>query len=169
MNTNKQHFDLLIQELEDLWGIEHAIITALPLMIDKSNDQGLKNILRLHFAETLNQTSALRGIFKQRDLTPKGELKKNFQTILENGESTISSAPMGYDTDLKIIYAAKQIERYEIERYTNAVAIADKHGLQGVKRTLLTTLNEEKLAKVKLDFLEKKIGELASQVLLHMS
>jgi ferritin-like metal-binding protein YciE len=159
---NKNQYALLQAQLRALWGTEQAILKVLPALIGKAHDIGLKNILGYHFAETLNQTSALRGIFKQLELSPKGEASKGFEDMLNDEASTLSSEFPGHAMDLRIISAARQVEQYEIAQYKAAVEEAEMQGLTGVRKTLLVSLNEEKLAHVKLDFLEKNINELAS-------
>ena len=159
---NKTQYALLKAQLRVLWGTEQAILKTLPLMIGKANDIGLKNILGHHFAETLNQTSALRGIFNQLELNPKGEASKGFEELLSKESELLSSPIPGHVIDLKIISAARQVEQYEIAQYKAAIDEAGMQGLDGIRKTLLVTLNEEKLAHVKLDFLEKNINELTS-------
>jgi ferritin-like metal-binding protein YciE len=160
---NKNQYPLLAAQLQGLWGTEQAIVKALPGLIDQATDIGLRNILSYHYAETLNQTSALRGIFKQLELSPQGVASREFEQMLNDGASSVSSEYSGYPMDLEIISTARQVEEYEITQYTIAAAEAQMQGLEGIRKTLLVTLNEEKLALVKLDFLERNISEPASQ------
>jgi ferritin-like metal-binding protein YciE len=153
---NKERLSSLIDQLNDLWGMEQSILKKLLTMIAVANDMGLKNILRLHFAETLNQTSALRGIFKQLDLVPEGKANRAIDDLVK-GVTLISSKRSGADLDLEIISIAKNIELHEIDQYMKAISEAEAQGLEGVRKTLLVTLNEEKLARVKLDFLRRNI------------
>ncbi len=162
MAANKPNIDFLSKQLQNLWGMEDAIIKSLPEMIERASDPGLKNILRLHFAETLNQTSALRGIFKQLELTPKGQAQQELREILNNGSASVTSGSIGHELDLKIIDAAKQVEQYETRQYLGAIAEAKMQKLDGVWKTLVVSLNEEKLAQVKLDFVKRNITELIS-------
>lgn len=166
MDTNNEHqnaAELFISQLQILWGTEQAILKSLPDMISKSNDEGLRNVLRLHFAETLNQTSSLRGIFKQLDIDAEGDASTSFIDLLQEGRKTLGSDGPSYETDLKIISMSRSVERYEIELYMDSVIEAGKLDLTGAEKTLLSILNEEKLALVKLDFLSRNIEELISQ------
>lgn len=157
---NEHERQLLTEKLQVLWGMEQSIIEALPLMIGRAHDPGLKNILRLHFTETLNQSSVLRGIFKQLEVIPQGQPEEEFFDMLTNAALQISTGYPGHELDFKIIAAAKQIEEYEIDQYRPAIVEADMQGWEGAGRSLLVNLNEEKLALVKLDFLERNIGQL---------
>jgi ferritin-like metal-binding protein YciE len=155
---NHEELKPLVEQLRALWGMENAILKKMPAMIEQSNDMGLKNVLRLHFAETLNQTSALRGIFKQLELSAEGEANQAIADILKE-ISTFSSFRRGVDLDLKIIAVAQRIELFEIDQYMTAIANAESHALHGIEKTLLVILNEEKLSGVKLDFLKRNIEE----------
>jgi ferritin-like metal-binding protein YciE len=160
---NKESLYTLIYQLKDLWGMEQSILKKLLTMIAVASDAGLKNVLRLHFAETLNQTSALRGIFKQLDVLPEGKANRSIDDLVK-GVSLISSKRSGADLDLEIISIAKNIELHEIDQYRKAIAEAEAQGLEGVRKTFLATLNEEKLARVKLDFLKRNIEEQTSSM-----
>jgi ferritin-like metal-binding protein YciE len=160
-HENKERLSSLIDQLNDLWGMEQSILKKLLTMIAVASDMGLKNVLRLHFAETLNQTSALRGIFKQLDLVPESKANRPIDDLVK-GVSLISSKRSGADLDLEIISIAKNIELHEIDQYMKAISEAKAQGLEGIRKTLLVTVNEEKLARVKLDFLRRNIEEQTS-------
>jgi ferritin-like metal-binding protein YciE len=160
-NENTERLSALVDHLKDLWGMEQSILKKLLTMIAVASDMGLKNVLRLHFAETLNQTSALRGIFKQLDLVPEGKSNRAIDELVK-GVSLISSKNSGADLDLEIIAIARNIELHEIDQYMKAISEAEAQGLEGIRKTLLVTLNEEKLARVKLDFLRRNIEEQTS-------
>jgi ferritin-like metal-binding protein YciE len=126
---NKESLYTLIDQLKDLWGMEQSILKKLLTMIAVASDAGLKNVLRLHFAETLNQTSALRGIFKQLDVLPEGKANRSIDDLVK-GVSLISSKRSGADLDLEIISIAKNIELHEIDQYRKAIAEAEAQGLE---------------------------------------
>jgi ferritin-like metal-binding protein YciE len=153
----------LVEQLQVLWGTEQAIVKALPSMIARVSDEGLKNVLRLHYAETLNQTSSLRGIFKQLELEPGGNFQSSFEEILREGQTITSSNERTYDVDLKVISLATKVESYEIDLYMQAIIEAGRQNLDGIEKILLVILNEEKLSLVKLNFLKRNIEELMSQ------
>lgn len=162
--ANNQGFEIFLKHLHLLWGMEQAIVKALPKIIDQARDEGLKNVLRLHYAETLNQTSALRGIFKQLELTAQGDAESSFEQMLRGGVDDIDIGNnRNHESDLRLISAVKKVELYEIDQYMKAVIEAGNQNLDGVEKTLLVILNEEKLASVKLNFLKKNIEELMSQ------
>jgi ferritin-like metal-binding protein YciE len=156
-----------IEHLEHLWTMENHILELLPAIIEKVYDGGLKNILRLHYAETLNQTSGLRGIFKQLDLDVRNRNTDHFGSILDRTNDSIRAddTSNSMDNDQLIISFCDEIETYEIEQYTSAADQAFRLGFIGVHKTLLSILMEEKMAKVKLAFAEKNINDGQSKTL----
>jgi ferritin-like metal-binding protein YciE len=156
----------LIDHLYELWTMEHRIIDSLPGMIEKVYDGGLKNILRLHYSETLNQTSSLRGIFKQLDCDIQNKPDDEFSLMLDQADDAfVDEAAKSTASDQLIISFCKKIEDYEIGKYSIAIAQAKLLRLDGVVKVLYTILNEEKLAKVKLDFVAKNIADGQSRTL----
>jgi ferritin-like metal-binding protein YciE len=95
------------------------------------------------------------------DLVPEGKSNRAIDDLVK-GVSLISSKSSGADLDLEIISIAKNIELHEIDQYMKAISEAEAQGLEGIRKTLLVTLNEEKLARVKLDFLRRNIEEQTS-------
>jgi len=153
--------NLFIEHLEELWAIEYRTLEAMPTIMDKVTDMGLKRILALHYAETLNQTSALRGIFKQLEITIEGSGNEAFDTLIAEAAEQLQRDDLTTpeEADLLVIAICRKIEEYEITRYSAAAFFARALGLEGVFRTLQTVLTEEKLAKVKLNFAAKNIAE----------
>lgn len=154
MEAVNQQQEPFITALEALWAMELRILQAMPDLIDKVHNTGLKNILRMHYAESANQTSMLRGIAKQLDVDLQLSVRGDFEPVITVPDV---SSPEG---DAMIITLCKIIEEYEIEKYTDAVELASRAEWEGILKTLHVILNEEKLAKVKLNFAEKNIRQL---------
>ena len=141
--------------------MEQLILTSMPPMIEAVQDFGLKQMLRLHYAETLNQTSMLRGIAKQLQIEIQPRHSNLFDSTLAEADEIVKHGDLtpSADLDRLIIAMGNKIEEYEIKQYSEAAAVADELGLEGVKKTLYTIQAEEKLAKVKLDFAAKNISD----------
>jgi ferritin-like metal-binding protein YciE len=159
-NTNQRA--LFMEHLEELWSMEQLILESMPAMIVTVEDFGLKQILRSHYAETLNQTSMLRGIAKQLQIQLQLRETKLFDSTLAEADEIVRHGELtpSPDLDRLIIAMCKRIEEYEIEQYSKAALQAGELSLQGVQKTLLTILTEEKLAKVKLDFVDKNLTDM---------
>jgi ferritin-like metal-binding protein YciE len=149
----------LDKQLNELLGAEQLIVEYMPAIIERCSDEGLRNVLRTHYAETLIHVSALRGIFKLLEQVPSAMAEESFREIVNAIETTVSSAGPGSSLDLAIISGCKEIEHYEIHAYSEAAAQATTSGNESVRRTLLKTLAEENLAQVKLNFLAKNVSD----------
>lgn len=149
--------DLFYHELQVLWSAENMLVEAMPKMIDKAKNEGLKNLLRLHLAETDQHRAALEAICKMLDIDPKGDFNPGIRGILEEGEKVMAKDATDEAMDAAIIAGAQKVEHYEISGYGSAAYYAEMLGLEGIARRLRLTLEEEQQADTKLNFLAKNI------------
>ena len=155
--NNNQEFTA---KLQSLWSIESMLVEAMPRMIQKATNLGLQKSLAHHFAETDQHKIAIEGICKQLEIDPRaGEPDATLRNILMEGENEMIGIEMGEEMDAAIIYAAQQIEEYEISMYEQAADSADLLGYKGIAKRLLLTMEEEKQADNKLKFLESSLLE----------
>ena len=71
MKEIKNLEDLFYHELQVLWSAETMLTEAMPRMIEKAKNEGLKNMLRLHLAETDQHKVALEAICKMLEIDPQ--------------------------------------------------------------------------------------------------
>lgn len=151
--------DLLHHEVLDLTSAEEQIIAALPKMIEKATNAGLKKALKNHLTVTQAQRKRLEKVHQllHKGKTPKEEkgglLAKLFggenhkckgtQGIIEEGEKIMKEEMNPEVMDAAIIASAQKIEHYEICGYGTARAFAEELGLREVADLLYQTLNEE--------------------------
>src|SRR5207302_11203758 len=64
--------DLFVHTLRDMYYAEKQILHALPDMIEKSNDQQLKQGLKSHQGETKNHVTRLEQVFRLHGQEAKG-------------------------------------------------------------------------------------------------
>lgn len=128
---------------------------ALPLMIEKATNLGLKKNLALHLAETDQHKEAIRGICFQLGYPQEGEENPDMKNLLADSEASMNSPTAAGDMDAAIIAGAIKIEHYEIERYEAVSATAKALGYEGIAQRLRLTLEEERQADAKLNFLDK--------------
>src|SRR5436190_19473237 len=143
-------------ELQRLWNSESMLVTAMPAMIEKANNEGLKNILSLHLAETLQHKTVLEGIFKQLGIMAEENVNTDLQNILEEGQMALRNVDEDKTDDL-LIESAKKIERYEIAGYALAGKHANELGYEGIAQRLFLTRAEEIQANTKLNFLKDRV------------
>ena len=65
--------DLFVHQLRDIYYAEKQIVQALPEMIEKATDAGLKRGFETHLAETKNHIKRVEQVFKMHGVEAKGD------------------------------------------------------------------------------------------------
>lgn len=151
-NNQEQEF---IRHLQALWSVEQQLTEAMPLMIEKATLLGLKKNLATHLAETDQHKVAIEAICKGLGQSHEGDENSELKELLQKGKDAMNNAPAGMALDEAIIAGAVDIEHYEITQYIKAGNMAETLGYQGIARRLRLTLEEERQADAKLNFLDK--------------
>jgi ferritin-like metal-binding protein YciE len=157
MTEIKNLEDLFYHELQVLWSAENMLVEAMPQMIAKAKNEGLKNLLRLHLAETDQHKVALELICKQLGIDPQDDFNPGMEGILDEGEMVMAKDATDEAMDAALIAGAQKVEHYEISGYGSAACYAEMLGYEGIAQRLRLTLAEEQQADTKLNFLAKNI------------
>lgn len=157
MKEIKNIEDLFYHELQVLWSAEAMLVEKMPAMIARAKNQGLKNLLALHHAETEEHKAALELICKQLEIDPMGDFNPGIKGILEEGEKVMAKDATDEGMDAALIAGAQKVEHYEISGYGSAAHYADMLGYEGIAKRLRLTLEEEQQADTKLNFLAKEV------------
>src|SRR5690349_20477862 len=130
--------DLFVHELRDIYYAEKQIVQALPEMIEKAKDPGLKQVFKMHGVEAKGvECPAIHGIIEEAD-----------EIAGEVDDTKV--------LDAALIAAAQAVEHYEITRYGTLIAWAKQLGRQDCASVLEETLKEEKAADSKLTSLAER-------------
>src|SRR5690606_19849392 len=125
--------------------------------ISRAKNEGLKNLLALHLAETQQHKTALELICKQLNISPEGDFNPGMKGILEEGDKVMAKDATDEGMDAALIAGAQKVEHYEIAGYGAAAYYAEMLGHEGIAQRLRLTLAEEQDADTKLNFLAKSI------------
>jgi ferritin-like metal-binding protein YciE len=148
---------LFYHELQVLWSAESMLVQKMPAMMERAKNEGLKNLLALHHAETQQHQTALEAICKQLDIDPEGDFNPGINGILEEGEKVMAKDATDEAMDAALIAGAQKVEHYEISGYGSAAHYAEMLGYEGIAKRLRLTLEEEQQADTKLNFLAKNL------------
>ncbi len=148
---------LFYHEIQVLWSAEKMLTEAMPKMIERAKNLGLKKNLAMHLAETDQHKVALEGICKQLGINPEGDFNPGMKGILEEGEKVMAKDATDEAMDAALIAGAQKVEHYEISGYGSAAYYAEMLGYEGIAQRLRLTLAEEQDADTKLNFLAKEI------------
>jgi ferritin-like metal-binding protein YciE len=136
--------DLLLQELNELYGAEQLILAALPKMAKAAHDDKLKSAFETHLKQTRDQVERLNRIYKlfgtepkRGDCEPINEIVRQSEQFIDNKQADPAIR------DASLIGAAQKVEHYEIALYGTAHSHAKLLGYTKAADLLADTLSEE--------------------------
>ena len=142
--------------MRDIYYAEKQIVQALPEMIEKAKDPGLKQGFEAHLGETKNHVKRLEQVFKMHGVEAKGVECPAIDGIIEEADEIAGEVDDTKVLDAALIAAAQAVEHYEITRYGTLIAWAKQLGRQDCASVLEETLKEEKAADSKLTSLAER-------------
>ena len=148
--------DLFVHQLRDIYYAEKQIVQALPEMIEKAKDPGLKQGFEAHLGETKNHVKRLEQVFKMHGVEAKGVECPAIDGIIEQANEIAGEVDDKKVLDAALIAAAQAVEHYEITRYGTLIAWAKQLGRPDCASVLQATLEEEKAADSKLTSLAER-------------
>lgn len=148
--------DLFVHTLKDIYYAENQILKALPQMIEKASDSGLKQGLQAHLGETKNHVSRLEQVFKMHGVKVEGVDCPAIDGIIEEANEIAGEVEDKKVLDAAIIAASQAVEHYEMTRYGTLIAWAKQLGRNDCASVLEQTLKEEKAADMKLTGLAER-------------
>ncbi|MGC1899264.1 MAG: ferritin-like domain-containing protein, partial [Pseudolabrys sp.] len=120
--------DLFVHQLRDIYYAEKQIVQALPDMIEKAKDPGLKQGFEAHLGETKNHVKRLEQVFKMHGVEAKGVECPAIDGIIEEADEIAGEVDDKKVLDAALIAAAQAVEHYEITRYGTLIAWAKQLG-----------------------------------------
>lgn len=155
--------DLFVHTLRDIYYAENQIVKALPDMIDKATDTGLRKGFEMHLAETKNHVKRLEQVFQMQGVEAKGVNCPAIDGIIEEAEELAGDVDDKSVLDAALIAAAQAVEHYEMTRYGTLIAWAEQLGRPDCASVLQKNLDEEKAADAKLTgFAERGVNAKAA-------
>ena len=148
--------DLFVHTLKDIYYAENQILKALPDMIEKATDTGLKQGFKSHLEETRNHVSRLEQVFKLHGVEVEGVDCPAIDGILEEADEIAGEVADKQVLDAALIAAAQAVEHYEMTRYGTLIAWAKQLGRNDCASLLEQNLKEEKAADSKLTTLAER-------------
>jgi ferritin-like metal-binding protein YciE len=145
--------DALLHELRDIYSAEKQLTKALPKMAKGASNAELAAGFEQHLEETVEHVNRLEGIFKELEVSSKGEKCKGMAGLIEEGSKLLEEEGEPTAIDALLVTAAQRVEHYEIAAYGSAIAFADQLGLNNVSTVLKQTLQEEEATDKKLSAL----------------
>jgi len=157
-------YDLLEDELKDLYSAENQLIKALPRMAKKASSKTLKDAFTKHLKETEGHVKRLERIGKTLDIKLTGKVCQAMKGLIEEGKEILSEKGEPSVLDAALIGAAQRVEHYEMAGYGTVRAMAQALEMQDIVGILQQTLEEEGAADKKLTQIaeDEVLGQAAS-------
>lgn len=143
-------YELLLDELRDIYHAELQILRALPRMAAFASTPALREALEGHLAETHDQVSRLEVAFAELGVAARGRRCKGMEGLIEEGKDIMEAGGDEAIVDAALLGAAQRVEHYEIAAYGSAATHAELLGETRVVTLLRTSLEEEKATDEKL-------------------
>lgn len=154
---------LYIEGLSDLYDAETQILKALPRLVKRASNPGLRKGFTQHLEETKTHLERLDQLFDDMGGRPKTRKCRGMRAILDENETILQSDAVAELLDAAMIAAAQRVEHYEIASYGSARAYAELLGDKDGAELLQVTLEEEKMTDNTLTELAKQINRQASE------
>jgi ferritin-like metal-binding protein YciE len=148
--------DLFVHTLRDIYYAENQIAKALPDMVEKATDAGLKQAFQAHLGETKNHIKRVEQVFQMHGVEAKGVDCPAIDGIIDEANDVAGEVDDKRVLDAALIAAAQAVEHYEMTRYGTLVAWAKQLGRNDCASVLQQNLDEEKAADTKLTTLAER-------------
>ena len=135
--------DLFKHGIKDIYYAEKKIFKSLPKMIKAAHDDGLREALEDHRAETEQHIAKLEQIFSLLEMPPKAQKCDAIDGILEEAEGILKDFGKSKSCDAAIIFSGQAVEHYEIARYGTLRTWAEELGMEDAAALFQATLDEE--------------------------
>ncbi|MER2535469.1 MAG: ferritin-like domain-containing protein [Rhizobiaceae bacterium] len=156
--------DLFVHTLRDIYYAEKQIEKALPKMVDKATDGGLKAGFEKHLQETKGHIERLEQVFEMHGVKAKAVNCPAIDGILKEADEVAGDVEDKNVLDAALIASAQAVEHYEMTRYGTLVAWAKQLGRSDCASVLAKNLKEEEATDKKLtQMAESKVNLMAAE------
>ena len=147
---SSQLMKLFEDELKDIYWAEKALTKAIPKMIKNATSAELLNALKNHLDETYEHVSRAEQVFEILGKKPVAKKCEAMAGLIKEAEGIMEACETGAMCDAGIISAGQKVEHYEIATYGTLRQFAETLQLTDAANLLGQTLQEEKIADMKL-------------------
>lgn len=152
---------VFINGLKEIYNAEKQLIKALPKMAEAASDEELKDAIEHHLEQTKKQAERLEKIFSRLRIDREEKTCAVMQSLLEEGQKTISEYEEGPVRDAALIIGAQKIEHHEIAVYGSLCELAEVLGYHKISDILDRSLEEEEEADHLLTEIAQDINDEA--------
>lgn len=142
--------DLFFNELKSLYYVEKALLKIFPKLIKNACSLELIEALTIHQEETKLQVIRLEDIFTLFNEEPILQRCTIIESMIENIDGYIEDTKFGTVRDAGLVLGLHRIENFEIAAYSTLAIYAENLNEFQIAAFLAETVNEEKIAQLRL-------------------
>ena len=120
--------EMYVSELQEARSLEAQLTSALPEMIEKTDDADLKQALQDHLSETQNHLERVGEILQRHGATAEDHKDQSMVRLVSEAEKWAEMIKDRDQRDAGIIASAQRIEHYEMAVYGTLSAWAKQLG-----------------------------------------
>ncbi|WP_339637880.1 DUF892 family protein [uncultured Sulfitobacter sp.] len=155
--------EMYVSELQEARSLEAQLTSALPEMIEKTDDADLKQALQDHLSETQNHLERVGEILQRHGATAEDHKDQSMVRLVSEAEKWAEMIKDRDQRDAGIIASAQRVEYYEMAVYGTLSAWAKQLGFGEDEEDLRAILAQERAADDKLTRLaEREINPSAA-------
>ena len=143
--------ELLLQELKSIYYVEKAVAKSFPKIIKNSCNYELIEALYIHREDTQKQVARIEASFELLEENPFLLHNNAIDAMVSELEGMIEITKFGMIRDAGIILNLHKIEHFEIASYSILTLYAAKLKQHNIHELLDKSLNEEKIAQMRLE------------------
>ena len=142
--------DLFLDGLKDIYGVEKALLKALPKMIKNANSDTLKLTLTRHLEMGFGHIIQLESVFDAVHEKPKSKKCAVMTSLIHDAEKVMDNADRGIVRDAALVSINRKIRYHTMANYSVAHALAMPLVAYDAAVFLRQNFEEEKEAEAEL-------------------
>lgn len=142
--------ELLVRELQELYGAEQQLLIALPLMLSAATSPLLADAIRAHLGPKLCHVLRLEECLALLGATATVIPSKEMDRLVHEAAEIAHVERNALVRDARLIRAAQRVEHYEIIAYGACLTLASAMGEESIAMLLHLTLEEERATDLRL-------------------
>lgn len=149
-------FDLMMEQLRDLYDGVNRKLTFLEEAVDISESDELDDLIIVQIKHTKHQRERLQHVFEILNENPEGEYCIGIKALIKSSVNLAKRCKNPEVRDASLITSIQHINHYEVAGYGTSVAYAKVLEQHDIAESLLSNLQETKDADIWLSELAEK-------------
>jgi len=161
-----QLVDFFVNEIQCIYWTEKQLIRTLFKMQQAATSEQLQKIFEIHFEETREHVTRLERVLYLLNEKVLAKKSHAMAGLVEEANRSIEDSKPGTTTrDVTLMLSIQKMEHYEIATYSTLAQVAENLELGEIRKILLQTLQEEKEASERFNYIAQNKISYRMQIL----